>query len=157
MTGYGVIEERGNKLWCLDFGVIRSPDGVPFPQRLHNIYKNLSEVFEKHQPDEVAIETVFYAENVKSALKLGHARGVAILSVVHHNFDVFEYSPTEVKQAITGYGRASKEQVRSMIKTLLNMDGQPLLDSTDALAVAMCHINSRKMREAMGVKKEANQ
>jgi len=149
VTGYGVVEQRGGELWCLDYGVIRNKKDIPFPLRLQDIYKNLKIIFEKYRPDEVAIETIFYAENVSSALKLGHARGVAILAAVHTNYEIFEYSPMEIKQSVTGYGRAQKEQVRSMVKSILRMDGQPFLDSTDALAVAICHINSRKFNNAV--------
>jgi len=149
VTGYGVIEEREGQIWCLDYGVIRNKKDLPFPVRLKDIYKNLKTLFEKYRPDEVSIETVFYSENVSSALKLGHARGVAILAAVHNNYEIFEYSPLEVKQSVTGYGKAHKDQVRSMVKSLLRMDGEPFLDSTDALAVAICHINSRKLKNVI--------
>jgi crossover junction endodeoxyribonuclease RuvC len=141
ITGYGIIENRNGKLKVLLSGAVRNRSIVPMPERLKNIYLNLSSVIEKYRPDQFAIETAFYGKNAQSALKLGHARGVAMLTAVTCDIPTHEYSPREVKKAVVGNGSASKEQVQYMIKTLLHIKETPkYYDITDALAVALCYI-----------------
>lgn len=139
-TGYSIIETCGEKLRLLDCGIIRNKTKTSMPQRLKLIFDTLNEVYDKFQPDEFAIETAFYGKNAQSALKLGHARGVAMLTAVSRNIPTYEYSPREVKKAIVGNGAAAKEQVRYMVKSILKLElTSKNYDITDALAVAICH------------------
>ena len=142
-TGYGVIEEVNNTLKVVHWGSIKSKIHQPFPQRLKFIYDELIIAIRKFNPDEIAIEDMFFATNVKSALKLGQTRGVAILSAVNESKRVSEYSPLEVKQSVVGYGRAEKTQVQNMVTSILKLEEKPEpLDASDALAVAICHIHT---------------
>ncbi len=139
-TGYGIIETDGSRHTAVLFGAIRTRNRTPFHKRLLEIYKGLSEVFAQGKPDAVAIEEIFYATNVQSALKLGHARGVALLAAAQQGIPVYEYSPLEIKSAIVGYGRAEKHQVQGMVQFLLQLPEIPTPDdASDALAVAICH------------------
>ncbi|NUN69731.1 MAG: crossover junction endodeoxyribonuclease RuvC [Bacteroidetes bacterium] len=140
IAGYGVIERNGAALTLLDVGVIRNSGSDSMPLRLKRIYSTLCGVIERFHPDEFAIETAFYSKNAQSALKIGQARGVSILAGVNHEIPVSEYAPREVKKAVTGKGAASKEQVQYMMMTMLKLKETPKhFDSTDALAVAVCH------------------
>ena len=142
-TGCGIIEEINNELRVVYWGSIRSKARQPFPQRLKFIYDELVAIIQEFNPDEVAVEDMFFATNVKSALKLGQTRGVAILSAVNEGKPVAEYSPLEVKQSVVGYGRAEKAQVQDMVTSLLRLKEKPEpLDASDALAVAICHIHA---------------
>jgi crossover junction endodeoxyribonuclease RuvC len=144
-VGFGLIEGSGSSYRSLDFGCIRLSSRTPFPERLKKIYDELIYITERYQPDEFAIEDVFYAENAKVALKMGHARGVAILAGVNNNLTIAEYSPREVKQAVVGNGAASKSQVQRMVMQLLRLQVVPApLDVSDALAVAICHMHRRR-------------
>ena len=120
-TGYGIIEEVNSSIKVVHWGSVRSKPRHPFPQRLKFIYDELSMVIRKFNPDEVAIEDMFFATNVKSALKLGQTRGIAVLSAVNEGKTVAEYSPLEVKQSVVGYGRADKALVRDTVTRLLNL------------------------------------
>ncbi|MDD8018138.1 MAG: crossover junction endodeoxyribonuclease RuvC [Bacteroidota bacterium] len=140
IAGYGVIERKGEKISILDVGVIKNSGAITMPLRLRKIYSSLCSVIDRFHPDEFAIETAFYSKNAQSALKIGQARGVSILAGVNHEIPVTEYSPREIKKAVTGKGAASKEQVQYMIMALLKLKAKPKhFDSTDALAVAVCH------------------
>ena len=143
VTGYGVVEKlRDGRLRAVGMGALRGGGGT-FPERLVAMYDGLRDVIAAHRPDEVAMEGIFYAANVKSALKLGHARGVLLLAAAHAGLTVAEYSPMEVKRAIVGYGRAEKQQVSQMVCVLLGLDEAPKpLDATDALAIAICHAHT---------------
>jgi crossover junction endodeoxyribonuclease RuvC len=139
-TGYGLIESDGSSHSAILFGAIRTNTRQPFPKRLLDIYTHLVELLARERIDAVAIEEVFYSANVQSALKLGHARGVALLVAAQRELPVFEYSPLEIKSAIVGYGRAEKSQVQMMIRLLLHLSEIPTPDdASDALAVAICH------------------
>ena len=148
VTGYGVIKHnaRGrsageSKTRVLEFGVVRNGSVKSMPLRLKAIFNKLTDVIEKYRPDEFAIETSFYGKNAQSAMKLGHALGVSILAAVNRDIPTTEYSPREVKKAVVGNGAASKEQVRFMVKSLLKMKNSHMVyDSSDALAVALCHL-----------------
>jgi crossover junction endodeoxyribonuclease RuvC len=143
-TGYGVVEQRLGSVRLIDSGVIRSRPDSSLPIRLKAIYSTLRSVIATHHPDEFAIESAFYGKNAQSALKLGHARGVAILAAVEQEIPTAEYSPREVKRAVVGVGTASKEQVRFMVKSLLALTrADMILDTSDALAVALCHLHRR--------------
>ena len=142
-TGYGVIEEINNALKVVHWGSVKTKPRQPFPQRLKFIYDELILVIREFNPDEVAIEDMFFATNVKSALKLGQTRGMAVLAAVNEGKLVAEYSPLEVKQSVVGYGRAEKLQVQDMVSSILRLKEKPEpLDASDALAVAICHIHA---------------
>ena len=143
-TGYAVVELDGcDKLTCLTFGGIRLLPRNPLPQRLSTIFECLGSVIQQHRPDRVAIEDVFYALNVKSALKLGQVRGVAMLAASCHSIEVAEYSPLTIKSAVVGYGRAEKEQVQMMVARLLGLEEIPQpADAADALAIAICDLHT---------------
>ena len=142
VTGFGVLEENGGGYKVLDFGCVKLSSRDDFPKRLKKIYDELSNVIKRHRPDEFAIEDLFYAENAKVALKMGHARGVAILAAANHQIPTAEYSPREVKMSVVGNGGASKQQVQKMIQHLLKLQQPPEpIDASDALAVAICHLH----------------
>jgi len=139
-TGYGVIKANGSRVTLLDVGVIKNPAHDSMPLRLRKIYSSLCDIISRFRPDEFAIETAFYSKNAQSALKIGQARGVAILAGVNFEIPVTEYSPREVKKAVVGNGAASKNQVQYMMMKLFQLRPAPkLFDATDALAVAVCH------------------
>jgi crossover junction endodeoxyribonuclease RuvC len=144
-TGYGCVETDGSRHVLLMCGAVTAPPRASFPDRLLAIHRGLVERLGECRPDAVAVENVFFATNVRSALKLGHARGVAMLAAVQSGIAVVEYSPAEIKRAVTGYGRAEKQQVQQMIKLLLGLASVPSPhDAADALAVAICHIHSAR-------------
>lgn len=141
-TGYGLVESDGRRHRSLAIGTVRSNTKTPFPERLHRIHQTLTALMIEYRPDCVAIEDVFYARNVRSALKLGHVRGVVMQAAAALGIGVAEYAPLAVKSAVTGYGKAEKQQVLHMVKILLNLADDPdSLDASDALAVAICHIH----------------
>ena len=141
-TGYGCVESDGRRHRLVTCGAITAPAGAGLPQRLSTIYRELSARLQAAQPDCVAIENLFHAVNARSALKLGHARGVAMLAAVEAGCEVVEYTPAEVKRAVVGYGRAEKPQVQMMVKLLLGLAAAPSPhDAADALAVAICHLH----------------
>ena len=143
-TGYGCVETDGRCHQLIACGAITASAGDPFPQRLARIHRELAALLASHRPECVAVESLFHAVNARSALKLGHARGVAILAAVEAGCEVVEYTPAEVKRAVVGYGRAEKHQVQQMIKLLLGLSKAPTPhDASDALAVAICHLHSR--------------
>jgi crossover junction endodeoxyribonuclease RuvC len=142
-TGYGCVDSDGRRHRLVRCGAIRAGDAGTFPDRLACIYRELTVVIRECQPECVAIENLFHATNVRSALKLGHARGVAMLAAVEAGLPVIEYTPAEIKRAVVGYGRAEKSQVGQMIKLLLGLDAAPSShDAADALAVAICHLHN---------------
>jgi crossover junction endodeoxyribonuclease RuvC len=143
-TGFGVVELcQDDTLICLTCGAIKLSTHEPLPRRLAIIFERLGIVIQEHRPDNVAIEDVFYAVNVKSALKLGQVRGVAMLAASSAGLEVTEYSPLSIKSAVVGYGRAEKPQVQHMVTRLLNLDRIPEPpDAADALAIAICHLHT---------------
>ncbi len=143
ITGYGLIKEDDQrKLHYLDSGCIRT-SGDELSQKLLQIFNGICQLMEKYTPNEVAIEQVFMHNNPSSALKLGHARGVAMVACASHRINVSEYSPREIKQSLVGYGAAEKEQVKHMVTSLLMLTGTPQSDAADALAIAICHSHRR--------------
>ncbi len=148
VTGYGLVEKQGTCLTCLRSGTIDISGEVPFYQRIHRIYNSMLEIMKSHRPDELAIEDVFFAKNVKSAIKLGHARGAVLIAAVESGMRIFEYAPMEIKKAVAGYGSASKDQVRCMIRLMLRLQVDPPLDASDALATAICHLNWTRFKVA---------
>ena len=150
ITGYGVVEKRGTSFVHVDNGCLTTRPGDSMAERLGQIYRGLLEIFEKYRPEAAAIEEVFFAKNVASSIKLGEARGIALLSSVQARVPVFEYATREVKQAITGYGQATKEQVQKMVKGVLRLPEVAQEDASDALAVAICHLQSYKLKQVVG-------
>jgi crossover junction endodeoxyribonuclease RuvC len=149
ITGYGLISKEGNRLIHIDNGAIFTQSAQDFPQRLEQIFTGLSAVIAQYRPDAVAVENVFLAKNAQSALKLGQARGAAIVAAVNVGLAVFEYTALQVKQAVVGSGRAEKVQVQQMIKALLNLPEVAQEDASDALAVAVCHAHSAGMNRIL--------
>jgi crossover junction endodeoxyribonuclease RuvC len=143
-TGYGVVEMRSEgRLVCLTCGAIKLSTREPLAFRLARIYEALGALIEEHRPDRVAIEEIFYALNVKSALKLGQVRGVAMLAAATAGLEVGEYSPLTIKSSVVGYGRAEKQQVQHMVTRLLGLAAPPQpMDASDALAVAICDLHT---------------
>lgn len=142
VTGYGLIQVSTQQICYIDSGCIRTTS-TDLSQRLLQIFNGICELMEMHQPDEVAIEQVFMHENPNSALKLGHARGVAMVACASHRKAVSEYSPREIKQALVGYGGAEKTQVKHMVVQMLQLSASPQSDAADALAIAICHHHRR--------------
>ena len=141
-TGYGCIDSDGRRHRLVQCGAVRAGAGITFAEQLSIIYRELSALITEHRPECVVIESIFYAANARSALKLGHARGVAMLAAIEAGVLVVEYSPAEIKRAVVGYGRAEKQQVGQMVKLLLGLDKVPSPhDAADALAVAICHLH----------------
>ena len=142
-TGYGCVETDGRRHHLVTCGAITAAASDSFPQRLARIHRELAAQLAACRPDCVAVENLFHAVNVRSALKLGHARGVAMLAAVEAGCPVVEYTPAEIKRAVVGYGRAEKQQVQQMVKLLLGLAAAPSPhDAADALAVAICHVHS---------------
>lgn len=140
-TGYGIIDKRGSSIGFVACGTIRTADSGNISERLLEIYEGLQKIISLHVPDVAAVEDVFMAHNPRSALKLGHARGAAVLAVMKSGLRVHDYPPRMVKQAVAGYGQADKTQVQHMVRALLDLSSSPSSDAADALAVAICHAN----------------
>ncbi len=142
-TGYGCVDSDGARHQLVTCGAIAAPAGASFPEKLHGIHRTLTQLIATHHPDCVVIENLFHARNARSALLLGHARGVAVLAAVEAGLPVVEYTPAEIKLAIVGYGRAEKRQMQQMVKLLLRLDAVPTPhDAADALAIAICHLHA---------------
>ena len=143
ITGYGVVEETGGDLRALAYGVIRTPAGQPLPQRLRTIYQELLSLASEWQASVASVEELFFSSNVRTAMIVGQARGVALLALADAGLRVYEYTPMTVKQAVTGYGNADKGQMQEMVRLLLSLGEPPRPDdAADALAVAICHLHS---------------
>jgi len=141
-TGFGVIEKQSGKLKFVDAGVILTPPDHSMPARLSEIYAGLNEIITHHKPDCMAIELLYFATNVTTAISVGQARGVVLLAASEHSLPIGEYTPLQVKQAVTGYGKADKKQVQEMVRTILGLDGIPKPDdAADGLAIAITHAN----------------
>jgi crossover junction endodeoxyribonuclease RuvC len=143
-TGYGVVELlQSSDLRCVAFGAIKVSSRECMPERLAKIFQRLTGIIEEHQPNQVSIEDVFYALNVKSALKLGQVRGVAMLAAAAAGLPVTEYAPLSIKSSVVGYGKADKLQVQQMVTRLLRLESPPESpDAADALAIAICHLHT---------------
>lgn len=144
ITGFGVINVEGSQIQCLDYGAVKGIQrgaSNDFPVRLQRIYEQLVTCLKKHRPAVVVLEDIFHAVNAKAALRLGQARGVALLAAAKSGASIFEYSPLEVKKAVVGYGRADKQQIQMMVSVLLHLEKKPQPhDAADALAIAICHV-----------------
>lgn len=145
IMGYGLVRVQPNgDLQMVEYGAITTPAHTPLSQRLLQIYHELTQLLARHQPGQVAIEELFFNKNITTAIAVGQARGVALLVAAQRKLDFFEYTPLQVKQALVGYGRATKDQVQQMVRVTLDLDEIPQPDdAADALAIAVCHIRSR--------------
>lgn len=143
VTGYGIIRENGRKIEYVDSGCIRTTANAELSQKLLQIYDGICQLMDHYSPTEVAIEQIFMHQNPNSALKLGHARGVAMVAAASHRVEVKEYSAREIKQSVVGYGAAEKDQVGHMVVQLLMLNSAPQQDAADALAIAICHSHMR--------------
>jgi len=158
-TGFGIIEYSNDTYTVLNCGVIKPSRRKLFHHKINEIKSRLEDLIATFEPDEVAIENPFYARNIKTAITLGQVKGAALVAVASYNCALYEYSPLEIKKAVTGYGQADKNQVRTMVQILLNIKDKKLeTDASDALATAYCHLNSRifyqKIKESEGERKE---
>ena len=151
ITGYGVVEGDGDSLALTTYGAITTPANEPLAQRLQQIYHELQALITEWQPETAAVEELFFSKNARTALAVGHARGVALLALIDAGLPIQEYKPAEVKQAVAGYGNAPKGQVQGMVQLLLGLDEIPRPDdAADALAVAICHFHSARWRSLAG-------
>lgn len=151
--GYGVIEADDNRRRLIQFGTLTTPAGQPMPQRLRAIFQGMNQLMDIYQPDDVAFEELFFSKNITTGMAVSAARGVALVAVVQRTDNLYEYTPMQIKQAVTGYGGADKHQVQQMVKILLNMKeiARPD-DAADALAVALTHANSMNMKKMFKIK-----
>jgi crossover junction endodeoxyribonuclease RuvC len=146
ITGYGLVSYTGNHLKKVNFGAIRTGSELSLTHRLQHIYLELLKIIQEYKPDGIAIEELFFNKNVRTALAVGHARGVILLAAANTGYEVAEYTPLQVKMAVTGYGRAEKMQIQEMVRVLLCLNEIPKPDdAADALAIAICHAHSCKM------------
>lgn len=143
IMGYGIVEMKGNHFSVCGYGALTTDSGMNMPDRLKHLYTQLMDIIREYEPDVAAIEELFFNTNVKTAIMVGQARGVAILACANSGLEIFEYTPLQIKQGLVGYGRAEKAQIQAMVKTILNLKAVPKPDDTaDALAAAICHGHS---------------
>jgi crossover junction endodeoxyribonuclease RuvC len=147
--GYGLISTEGGNAVYVASGRICPPPSKPLHHRLRCIYESLAEIIADSQPDDIVVEKIFFAKGARAALSLGHARGIVLLAAAAHGVRLYECSALEVKKAVVGYGRAEKSQVQQMVRLILNIKESLSPDSADALALALCHLNTIKFREAI--------
>ena len=153
ITGFGIVKYEGNKYSVVDYGAITTEASMKLSSRLLLLHNGLEELINKYKPDAISIEELFFNKNIKTALTVGHGRGVAVLAAAKSGVDIFEYTPLQVKQSVVGYGRAEKAQIQQMVKAILNLNAIPKPDDVaDALAVAICHGNSHRMGALLGNK-----
>ncbi len=147
IMGWGILDLKGNKFSVVDYGSITTDAGVDAAKRLQHIYAELGAIIAKYEPEEAAIEELFFNNNAKTVILVGEARGIAVLACANAGLDISEYTPLQIKQALVGYGRADKKQVQAMVKAILNLKEVPRPDDTaDAVAAAICHGHSRGRR-----------
>ena len=149
ITGYGLVEQI-DELRLIAAGAILTPAGTPLPERLLTIHQQLSELISVYRPDAVAVEELFFSKNVRTAMSVGHARGVVLLAAAQAGLPIYHYKPSEVKVAVTGYGAAAKPQVQEMVRLLLELEETPKPDDVaDAIAIAICHLQSAYLRQLL--------
>ena len=153
IVGLGVIEYVGNKFKVIDYDKITTSSKDDLPERLKILYNEMTAYIDKFKPDAIAVEELFFNNNAKTAINVGQGRGVVLLAAAMSNIPIFEYTPLQVKQAVVGYGRATKEQVQQMVKVLLNLEKIPKPDDVaDALAIAVCHAHSHNMNRILNIR-----
>ena len=145
ITGFGVIEYEGNHFKLIESGSIQTKAGIPLPTRIAKIYDDMNGLIEKYKPDAIAIEELFFNRNTTTAIGVAQGRGAVLIAAAKTNTPIYEYTPLQVKQGVTGYGRADKKQVQMMVKTVLGLEKVPKLDdTTDAIAIGICHAHSHR-------------
>lgn len=150
ITGYSIIDYEGNKFKLIDSGAVTTKAGVSFPLRLTKIYDDISILIDNYKPDAISVEELFFNNNAKTAINVAQARGVILIVGCKKNVPTYEYTPLQIKQSVTGYGRADKIQVQKMVKTILNVESLPKLDdTTDSMAAAICHAHSVKFSQKL--------
>ena len=150
ITGFSIIDYEGNKFKLIESGAITTNAGVSFPLRLTKIFDDLNLIIDKFKPDAISVEELFFNNNAKTAINVAQARGVVLIVGCRRNIPTFEYTPLQIKQAVTGYGRADKMQVQRMVKAILNVEKLPKLDdTTDSMAAAICHAHSSKFSQKL--------
>ncbi len=150
ITGYAIVEEQGAALTLIDIGTVQTTAKAPLPQRLQKIYRDLQEIVQAQQPEAAAVEQLFFSRNTRTAMAVGHARGVTLLALANAGLSIAEYTPMEVKQAVTGYGNADKRQVQEMVRMLLKLSKIPRPDdAADAAAVAICYLHRSRMDQIL--------
>lgn len=153
IVGYSIIETDANKIKMLEYGCIKTEAEISTPDRLNIIFNRLNEIIKQYNPEDMAIEELFYNKNVKTVISIGQARGVEVLSGISNGLQIYEYTPLQIKQAVVGYGRAEKKQIQNMVKFILGLNEIPKPDdAADALAVAICHSFSLKFKENFKMK-----
>ncbi len=146
-TGFGLVRSHDDRTVLVEFGTVTTPADLPLPQRLQILYAGLDRLLRQHRPDQAVVEKLFFSRNTTTAIAVGQARGVVLLSLANAGIPVAEYTPNEVKQAIVGYGGGRKDQIQQMVRVLLHMDTVPTPDdAADALALAICHVHGEQMR-----------
>lgn len=152
IVGVGVVEYKGNKFRPIEYTAITTPAGMDTVDRLKKIYDEMAMLIDKHKPDAMAIEELFFNSNQKTAINVAQARGVILVAAANKGVPVREYTPLQVKQSVTGYGRADKKQIQEMVKLILHLNVIPKPDdAADALALAICHAHSNKMNNLLGL------
>lgn len=150
ITGYSIIDYIGNKFKLIDSGAIKTDAKMSFPLRLSEIYTDLNKIIDEYEPDAISVEELFFNNNAKTAINVAQARGVILVVGCQRKIPTFEYTPLQVKQAVVGYGRADKIQVQKMVKAILNVEKLPKLDdTTDSMAIAICHAHSAKFSQKL--------
>ncbi len=150
-TGYGLVREEAGELESLAYGVVETPPTLTLPERLQLIYRELRLLVAQYQPSSAAVEKLYFSRNVRTAMSVGQARGVALLALADSGLQLGEYAPLEIKRAVTGYGRADKQQVQEMVRALLNLEEVPRPDdAADGLAVAICHLHALRLQSMTG-------
>ena len=150
ILGWGVIEKKGSSFIPIAYGSLETDKDMPMPERLKVLYSGLMEIIAEYEPEEASVEELYFNNNAKTAIFVGQARGVALLACINSGVELFEYTPLQIKTAMTGFGRAEKKQIQSMVKMILNLDSVPKPDDTaDALAAAICHGYSGEMKKKM--------
>ena len=150
ITGYSIIDYIGNKFKLINSGAVLTKAGVSFPQRLTKIYDDLNSIIDEYNPDAIAVEELFFNQNTKTAINVAQARGIILVVGCKRGIPTFEYTPLQVKQAVTGYGRADKMQVQKMVQSILKVEKVPKLDDiTDSMAIGICHAHSQKFAEKL--------
>ncbi|HBM81273.1 MAG: crossover junction endodeoxyribonuclease RuvC [Clostridiales bacterium] len=153
ILGYGVIKYEKDKLYMINYGALITKPSSTMPERLSILYRGLKDIINKYKPDDLAVEELFFNKNVKTALTVGHARGVSLLCAYEAGLNIFEYTPLQVKQSIVGYGRADKMQIQQMVKAILGLKTIPKPDdAADALAIAICHAHSSHVPDMFRIK-----
>ncbi len=151
ITGYGLLKMENGRYSALDYGCLRTPAGQKLPQRLLAVFQGICTIIDQYKPGIMAVEQLFFCKNIRTATQVGESRGAILTAAAVHNIPIAEYTPLQVKQAVAGYGRAEKKQVQQMVTMILKLAKPPTPDdAADALAVALCHLHSKRWHEAIG-------